>query len=174
MTSNAMTDSWNRTHILETSLKACIFIVAILIASSIAGATVDIVSPSENEHTNQTQIIFEYFVNSLNATNCQLVIDSSSVQTDIDITEGFNSFTHTLSIGRHEWKVTCTDGTLTQESSARNITIDQGAPTIVLFTPQDNEVIRSTNLSISFVTLDAYACSTTKLTTQQQPKTARP
>lgn len=138
-------------------LGICIFLAGTLSILIVANAAVDLVTPANGNFTNQTSVTFEYFTNGINATICDLVIDDSGVASVNNPPQGFNSFTHNIPAGLHQWQVYCTDGNTTFETSARNITVDLNAPSVVLFTPANNDTIRSANATISFVTLDNYA-----------------
>lgn len=131
----------------------------LLLCTSLASATIDIVSPANSTYSNK-QVTFDYYVGIDNITvnNCSIIIDSAIKSTSKNITNpGFNSFTTNLTIGNHSWSISCKYSNSSESSEERRITIDTIDPTIVLFFPLNNTQINSTSAEISFVALDDIA-----------------
>ncbi|MBN2141929.1 PKD domain-containing protein [Candidatus Woesearchaeota archaeon] len=144
------------TGAFRTAAIALLTTFMLLAFTAQAFALVDLASPSDGSHTNQTNKTFEYYIN-FNATRCDLLIDGEVKATDNNLTEGFQEIASTLSEGEHAWKVACGNGNLTEESTEYVVTADFHEPTIVLFTPAENALITEEITEISFVSLDTYS-----------------
>ncbi|MFH0869585.1 MAG: Ig-like domain-containing protein [archaeon] len=102
-------------------------------------------SPQQGFATTEHNITFYYNVSDAlsGILNCELIIDGNVDQTNSSVQEGISqSFAATLVEGSHLWSVNCTDLLDNRNASeARNITIDNSGPTVVLDRPPENENI---------------------------------
>jgi len=130
----------------------------LIINTTLVSATVDLVTPTNNTHTNQQNITFYYYVNldnTTNTTNCTLILDSDLKLTDPNIINpGFNEFTTQLNPGRHTWMITCTSSNTTETSEQRTIIIDVTQPTIILVLPINNTQINTSQTEITFIVIN--------------------
>lgn len=134
-------------------------ILIIILNSTLALATIDLVSPEDNAHKNQEIQIFEYYVNLDNVTDCTLMLNSEANTTDTNITnQGFNEFTAELENGEHSWSISCdsNDGNTThsENSEQRTLTIDTIEPTIILVSPLNNTQINESSVEIDFIMIN--------------------
>lgn len=133
-----------------------ITILTMIITSAQASAIIDLVSPEDGMHTNQSTNTFEYYLN-FNATQCTIKIDGTSANTTQSNNAGFNTISASAAMGEHQWKVSCAGSNGTEESEENQLTIDLVGPSIVLFTPQDGATLTTRKASLSFVALDNFA-----------------
>ncbi|MFH0869527.1 MAG: PKD domain-containing protein [archaeon] len=125
---------------------------------NIASASIDLVSPANSSQLNQRPVVFDYYAGMENASSCTLKIDSSTADESTNITSlGFNQMSANLSQGEHEWMISCTDGLNVDDSETRRLLFDGSAPTVVLFSPQDNAAINLSSVEFSFVAVDNIA-----------------
>jgi len=130
----------------------------ILIIINIASASIDLVNPANNSHLNQQPVAFDYYVNMENISSCTLEIDSSPTNSSNNITsQGFNQLNANLSQGEHYWMISCTDGSIADNSEIRSIIFDGSAPTVVLFSPQNGAAINTSSVEFNFVAVDNIA-----------------
>ncbi len=130
-----------------------------LFCTSLASATIDLVTPANNTYSNKI-VTFDYYVglDNLTVTNCKLIIDSETKATNTNITNpGFNAFTENLTTGNHSWRIECYYNNNSESSEERTIIIDSLKPTIVLFFPINKTQINASSVDINFVVLDNIA-----------------
>ena len=130
-------------------------IMLLVLNALLVSATVDLVSPANNTHTNQQNISFEYYVGLENATNCTLILDSEVSEIDINITSsGFNTFSKEVNTGTHTWSVVCSSMNSSENSEQRTLTVDTIEPNLILVSPHNDTRINSTSADISFIVIN--------------------
>lgn len=69
-----------------------------------------LISPENNANSTNKNIIFIYNVTStIPITNCSLIINNLTLQTNTNITSGIQSFTQFLTEGNYTWQIGCYD-----------------------------------------------------------------
>lgn len=126
---------------------------------------VDLVSPINNDHTNDAtpSFIFNYSDSDSDAGNCNLLINNSFYGDNTSVTAGTQATitaNSSLSDDVYSWFISCNDGTETTNSSARNLVIDTDSPDITWINPTTNKTTYNNlfvfNASINDTYLYAY------------------
>lgn len=129
-------------------------------ASSNSAPQVNLLLPTDNDHTNDNPIELTWNVTDPdnNTVNCTIYVDNVSKNTITDINgslstnHGYN-YTNS-SDGTHDWFVGCTDGELETNTTLRKFIIDRTNPDITWnFPTPDNNTIIYNNLN-STMTFD--------------------
>jgi len=119
--------------------------VVVVGAGEIIIPNISLMSPPNNTNDNDGEVVFAYNVtHPLAIATCELIIDSSTIQTDSSITNNTEqNFTHVLNNGSYTWRIDCTDDFLSGGSSETrtiniNVSHDTVPPNITLISPADN------------------------------------
>ena len=142
--------------IAERMAKAAFLLIILLLAAARVGA-IDLVGPANNTYSGERHNEFEYYVGNSTYSSCTLTVDSAPAATKTNISQGFNSLPADLLPGAHNWKISCTGNATTDISDQRKITVDEEDPSVVLFSPQNNDNFTVRDVTFGFVPIDNYA-----------------
>lgn len=137
-------------------LCAILFVSILAIPSTYA--MVDLLNPSNNLVTNNTNLVFEYYVSMPNITSCTLNI-SNNLFPDLDVQNDTNNMksvqVNTIADGLYSWNVNCANATDNTSSLQRNFTVDATPPTITVVSPQANTLYKT--IPVDFIPNDGVA-----------------
>lgn len=94
------------------------------------GPIVTVYNPEDSRNTNNNSLTFDFLMTNTSATvNCTLLLNNTPNQSKM-AANSVEEFRQNLSEGTYEWYISCKDADLlTENSTARTLTIDTTAPT---------------------------------------------
>jgi hypothetical protein len=151
---------WNVTCV-DDALNSNISALFAFNVSAIANVTP--IFPAAGMFNNTPNMTFIYFVyQSSGIANCSLYIENALNNTDYSITNNAqNNFTLTnLSDGTYFWNVSCYDNlNRISWTPTRNFTIEATPPMIVLYAPNESEIVNNNTVSFNYTAIDMYSPS---------------
>ncbi len=148
--------TYSSTHSISFALFLIALLFSIIITIPNAYAMVDLLNPQINTITNNTNLLFEYYVTMPNLTACTLNV-GGNLFPDIDVQSNAinNVQVNAIADGAYNWSVSCSNESDNTSSLQRSLVIDATPPTIAVVSPQTNTLYKT--IPVDFIPFDGVA-----------------